>query len=166
MDAVEATPVVSMIDGETESQSQSPLVVRVRSANETSSSPPPPSLVRKTTSPTNQNPWRALRQAYASRAIGAFRARPGDGDAVAWTGDKFPGSVDAVEIHFVYPFSIGSRSDGAGVVDESLVDVQTEVDGVDDTNAFLFGDDGHLRFKELIKTIEINSVSAATKINN
>ena len=82
-------------------------------------------------------------------------ARQPETENAAWTGDHFPGSVDALELHLIFPFSLS---------DEGRSRVQTSSTG--DSFALLFGDDGHLLFKEILSTEEITSVSLLNLLRN
>ena len=95
---------------------------------------------------TRANRWKSL-QNY----VGGL-AKP-DADNAAWTGDRFPGSVDALELHFVFSFSFPEEetSRPAGTDESELV--------AKDECALLFGDDGHLLFKDAHSTVEIKFVS-------
>eukprot|EP00118_Oscarella_pearsei_P013238 m.103691 g.103691 ORF g.103691 m.103691 type:complete len:447 (+) comp37191_c0_seq79:104-1444(+) len=151
-DETTSNPSVTVIDGRCDSSR----LVRVQTATEVSAVPPPPSRERAGSA------WRrALQQAH----VGGFRTRAADAEMAAWTGDQFPGSVDAVEIHFVYPFSIEESSENGRPVTASKDPVNgllssfddVEIDGRDN-HCWLFGDDGHLQFKEVVKTVEVKSV--------
>lgn len=128
----------------TGSRSISPLdtpILQVRAAVEGALPPTPRQSVRR-------NGWRTLQN-----VVGGL-AKQSEPENAAWTGDRFPGSVDALELHFVFPFSL---SDERGRRNAAPNDEPDSVGG--DPFALLFGDDGHLLFKDIATTVEITSVS-------